>query len=89
MIRVLIADDHELVRGDFASLVNGRDDMTVVAEATTGHEAVALALQHRPDVVLMDIRMPDLDGIEATRQLVENDQLNDLRVIILRIFDLD
>ncbi len=89
MIRVLIADDHELVRSGFAALVNGREDMTVVAEANTGTQAVSFAKTHQPDVVLMDVRMPELDGIEATRQLTENHGLTDLRVIILTTFDLD
>lgn len=89
MIRVLIADDHELIRLAFAELVRADADMTVVGEASTGAEALRLARGARPDVVLMDIRMPDLDGIEATRQITRDDALADTRVVILTTFDLD
>ncbi|MEM9566235.1 MAG: response regulator transcription factor [Actinomycetota bacterium] len=89
MIRVLIADDHELIRFGFAELVGACDDMTVVGQATTGIEAVELAAAARPDVVLMDIRMPGLDGIEATRRITTDDRLADTHVLVLTTFDLD
>ncbi|MCY1140101.1 response regulator transcription factor [Actinoplanes sp. Pm04-4] len=87
MIRVLIADDQELVRAGFAMIVDSRDDLEVVGEAGDGVEAVALAGSLRPDVVLMDVRMPRMDGIEATRQLAATG--NPARVVILTTFDLD
>ena len=87
MIRVLLADDQALVRGGFRLILDTEPDMEVVAEAADGNEAVARALECQPDVVLMDIRMPALDGIEATRQLLP--QLAAARVVILTTFDLD
>ncbi len=89
MIRVLIADDHELIRLAFAELIRSDAHMTVVGEASTGAEAVRLATAARPDVVLMDIRMPDLDGIEATHRITTDGALADTRVVILTTFDLD
>ena len=87
-IRVLIVDDQALVRGGFAMVLRIHDDIEVVAEAGTGHEAIEAASIHRPDVILMDIRMPEMDGIEATsRILAEADW--DVRVIILTTFDPD
>ncbi|MGH9171174.1 MAG: response regulator transcription factor, partial [Acidimicrobiales bacterium] len=80
MIRVLLADDQALVRGGFRSLLDARDDIEVVGEATNGHDAVSLAKKLRPDVVLMDIRMPDLDGLEATRQIAADPRLGGVRV---------
>jgi DNA-binding NarL/FixJ family response regulator len=87
VIRVLLADDQALVRGGFRLILDTEPDMEVVAEAADGNEAVARALEHQPDVVLMDIRMPVLDGIEATRRLLP--QLAAARVVILTTFDLD
>ena len=86
-IRVLIADDQELVRAGFAMIIDSRPDLEVVGEAGDGVEVVALAKNLRPDVVLMDVRMPRMDGIEATRQLAAVG--NPARVVILTTFDLD
>ena len=87
MIRVLLADDQALVRGGFRLILDTEPDMEVVAEAADGAQALAGALETRPDVVLMDIRMPVLDGIEATRRQVP--QLGGTRVVIQTTFDLD
>jgi DNA-binding NarL/FixJ family response regulator len=87
--RVLVADDHALVRAGFRSLLAGEEDMEVVGEAVDGREAVTLAVEETPDVVLMDIRMPGLDGIEATRQITSNTRLSHTKVIVLTTFDLD
>ena len=73
VIRVLLADDQALVRGGFRLILDAEPDMEVVAEAADGNEAVAGALESEPDLVLMDIRMPEIDGIEATRQLIETE----------------
>jgi DNA-binding NarL/FixJ family response regulator len=89
VIRVLLADDQALVRSGFAALLDAEADIEVAAEAADGAEAVALTAQHRPDVVLMDIRMPGTDGIEATRQIAANPKLADVHVVILTTFDLD
>jgi DNA-binding NarL/FixJ family response regulator len=88
-IRVLVADDQALVRGSFRVLVDTAPDLTSVGEAATGAEAVELARREQPDVVLMDIRMPGLDGIEATRQLTAAPETAAVRVLILTTFDLD
>lgn len=88
MISVLIADDQALVRGGFRVLVDAAPDMLVVAEAEDGRTAVSLTRQHRPHVVLMDIRMPHLDGIEATRQITTDPDMH-ARVLILTTFDID
>jgi DNA-binding NarL/FixJ family response regulator len=89
VISVVIADDQALVRAGFRSIVDSAPDLTVVAEAADGKEAIDLVRQHRPDVVLMDIRMPDLDGIEATRLVGDDPELAGTRVIILTTFQLD
>ncbi|MFD0078576.1 response regulator [Streptomyces sp. NPDC127166] len=89
MIRVLVADDRTLVRGSFRILVDSAPDLTAVGEAESGEEAVCLARRERPDVVLMDIRMPGLDGIEATRQITADPTTSGVRVLILTTFDID
>ena len=87
MIRVLVADDQALVRAGFRAILEGQDDLDVVGEADDGATAVALARELRPDVVLMDIRMPGLDGIEATRRLLRDNDAP--RILMLTTFDLD
>jgi DNA-binding NarL/FixJ family response regulator len=89
VISVVIADDQALVRGGFRALLDAQDDITVVAEAADGAAAVASALEHRPDVVLMDIRMPGMDGLVATRRIAEDARLADVKVVVLTTFDLD
>jgi DNA-binding NarL/FixJ family response regulator len=89
MIRVLLADDQALVRGGFRALLDARDDIEVVGEAADGHEALALARSLLPDVILMDIRMPGMDGLEATRQIAADPHLAAVRIIILTTFELD
>ena len=86
MIRVLLADDQTLVRAGFRSILDGEDGIEVVGEAADGAEAIRLARQLRPDVALMDIRMPGLDGLAATQEITAS---TDVRVIILTTFDLD
>ena len=86
-IRVLIADDQDLVRAGFAMIIDSREDLEVVGEAGDGLQAVVLAKSARPDVILMDVRMPRMDGIEATRQLAQAG--NPARVVMLTTFDLD
>ena len=88
-VRVLIADDQQLVRTGFRMILDAEPDIDVVGEATNGHEAVAMTRQLQPDVVLMDIRMPELDGIEATRRVVQRDGDTSTRVLMLTTFDLD
>lgn len=88
-IKVLLADDEGLVRSGFKVLLDLEDDLTVVAEATNGAEAVEQARAHRPNVVLMDIRMPKLDGIEATREIANAAGLENVHVLILTTYDTD
>jgi DNA-binding NarL/FixJ family response regulator len=88
-IRVLLADDQTLIRAGFKVLVDSAPDLEVVGEATTGREAVELARKFRADVVLMDIRMPEMDGIEATRLITADDDLAGVRVLILTTFEID
>jgi len=88
-IRVLIADDQALIRAGFRVLVDGADDLVVVAEASDGEQAVALAKSERADVVLMDIRMPGLDGLEATRSISADADLAGVKVLVLTTFELD
>ncbi len=87
MIRVVIADDQALVRSGFRLIVEGRADLEVVGEAEDGEEAVALVEELEPDVILLDIRMPNLDGIEATKQIVASG--SSTRILVLTTFDLD
>ena len=86
-IRVLLADDQNLIRAGFKSLIDLADDLEVVGEATTGREAVARTKSCQADVVLMDIRMPDMDGIEATRLITSDDDLAGVRVVMLTTFE--
>jgi DNA-binding NarL/FixJ family response regulator len=88
VIRALVADDQEVVREGFAALLGTQKDMTVVARAADGAEAVMLSAEHGPDVVLMDVRMPVMDGIEATRRIAEAGD-DRPRILILTTFDLD
>jgi DNA-binding NarL/FixJ family response regulator len=84
VIRVVVADDQALLRGSFRVLVDSEPDLAVVGEAATGVEAVSIVLEQRPDVVLMDVRMPEMDGIEATRRIKDVS-----RVLVVTMFDLD
>ena len=88
-LRVLLADDHALVRHGYRAVLADEQDIEVIGEAENGGDAVAIAVRERPDVVLMDIRMPGLDGIEATRQITSVPGLRSTRVIVLTTFDLD
>jgi DNA-binding NarL/FixJ family response regulator len=89
MIRVLLADDQVLVRAGFRALLDAQDDIEVVGEADDGQAAVRLASELEPDVVLMDIRMPGMDGLEATRRIVQDERLDQVRIVILTTFDID
>ncbi|MFJ9567627.1 response regulator [Streptomyces fuscichromogenes] len=88
-IRVLLADDQALLRATFRILIDSVEDMTVVAEAADGREAVDLAAEHRPDVVIMDIRMPDTDGVAATSAICSRPELADTHILILTTFEND
>ncbi len=89
MISVLLADDQALVRAGFSALLDAQDDIEVVGEADDGEEAVRLAKTHVPDIILMDIRMPGLDGLAATREIAADEQLSSVRVVMLTTFELD
>src|SRR5580692_3935205 len=88
-IRVLVADDQELVRTGFCVILDAADGITVVGEAANGAQAVQAAAEHQPDVILMDVRMPEMDGLEATRQITGGDRSAAPRVVMLTTFDLD
>src|SRR6188508_2446067 len=88
-IRVVVADDQALVRSGFTMLLSGEPDIEVVGEAGNGAEAVALAAREHPDVMLLDVRMPVMDGLEATRRITADGSLAATRVVILTTFDLD
>jgi DNA-binding NarL/FixJ family response regulator len=88
-VRVLLADDQVLIRSGFAALIGSADDLAVVGEAGDGAEVVRLATVLRPDVVLMDIRMPGMDGLTAARQITDSPELGEVRVIVLTTFEAD
>lgn len=88
-IRVVLADDQTLVRAGFRVLLEHSDDIEVVGEAADGADALFQVRKHVPDVVLMDLRMPKMDGIEATRRIVEDQRLSEVKVVALTTFDLD
>jgi DNA-binding NarL/FixJ family response regulator len=88
-IRVVLADDQVLVRAGFRVLLETEDGFEVCGEAGDGAQAVAVTLEQRPDIVVMDIRMPGVDGLEATRQITSNSELNGVKVLVLTTFDVD
>jgi DNA-binding NarL/FixJ family response regulator len=89
MIRVLLADDQGLVRAGFRALLDAEEDVSVAGEARDGREAIELTRSLRPDVVLMDIRMPELDGLAATREIAADRALSGVRIVILTTFEID
>jgi DNA-binding NarL/FixJ family response regulator len=88
-IRVVLVDDQALVRGGFKALLGSDPEIEVVGEASNGAEAVAIAIAQKPDVMLMDVRMPEMDGLEATRKILSNEATASTRVLVLTTFDLD
>jgi DNA-binding NarL/FixJ family response regulator len=88
-IRVVVADDQGLVRSGFLALLRSEEGIEVVGEAANGYEAVKVAKAQRPDVILMDIRMPEMDGLEATRLITADPSLAAVRILVLTTFDLD
>ncbi|SHM92155.1 response regulator transcription factor [Cryptosporangium aurantiacum] len=89
MVRVVLADDQALIRAGFRVLIDSASDLEVVGEASTGREAVDVVRRTHPDVVLMDIRMPELDGLAATAEITADEALTDVRVVILTTFEVD